>query len=114
MAFIWRRRSSLGLALLVVSLVLTACLDEKQAVPPPHGLNPSLETVTNPDDVLRITPQDLHARLEAGEGIIVVDARASAAYRQQHIESALSIPLAELEARYQDLPKGKEIVFYCT
>ena len=97
-----------------LGLTLISCGGQTSEVPPPLGLNPSLETVTNPSDVLRITPQDLYSRLEAGEGIIVVDARASAAYRQQHIENALSIPLAELEARYQELPKDKEIVFYCT
>ena len=114
MAFTWRYRSLSGLILLVLVFALTACLGGRQEPPPPLGAAVPVKTAANPADVPRMTPQDLHSRLETGEDIIVVDARASEAYGEQHIEGSISVPVAEIESRHQELPKDKEIVFYCT
>ena len=34
-------------------------------------------------------------------------------YRAGHIPGALSMPVADLKARLQDLPKDREVVAYC-
>lgn len=63
-------------------------------------------------EVPRIGPQELKARLDAGEDVVVVDARSREAFEESHIAGALSMPPEEVEDRYDQLPRGGEIVFY--
>ena len=109
----WRRTWLLGLAVLF-GLALLSCGGPTSTLPPPRGNPAAFKTDTNPDDVPRVTPQDLQARLAAGEDIVIVDARADAAYAEEHIAGALSIPLAQIETRFQELPRDADVVFYCT
>lgn len=44
---------------------------------------------------------------------VVLDVRPEREYRSGHIAGAVSVPVAELEARLQTLPRDKEIVAYC-
>ena len=48
------------------------------------------------------------------EEIVIVDTRSVREYEVSHIEGAVSIPLLEIDDRYEELPKDKEIVLYCT
>jgi rhodanese-related sulfurtransferase/DNA-binding transcriptional ArsR family regulator len=49
-----------------------------------------------------------------GDGsVIVLDVRPEEEYRAGHIPGALSVPVDDLEAALQTLPKDKEIVAYC-
>lgn len=58
-----------------------------------------------------LSPQELQAQLEADE-VVIVDVRTPQEYAFQHIEGALLLPLAELEA--SRVPHGdKPVVFYC-
>jgi rhodanese-related sulfurtransferase len=45
--------------------------------------------------------------------LLLVDMRAREDYRRGHIKGALSMPLEEIDERYQDLPKDKDLVTYC-
>jgi rhodanese-related sulfurtransferase/DNA-binding transcriptional ArsR family regulator len=56
--------------------------------------------------------QRLLARLHGGE-VTVLDVRPAEEYRAAHIAGAISVPLKELEARLETLPKDREIVAYC-
>ena len=56
--------------------------------------------------------QRLLARVHAGE-VTVLDVRPAEEYRAAHIAGAISVPLKELEARLETLPKNREIVAYC-
>jgi hypothetical protein len=69
---------------------------------------------TSVEQVPRISPQDLRSMLNAGANVIVLDARSREAYDHSHIPGAQSMPLDEVEARYQQLPQGAKIVTYCT
>jgi len=51
-------------------------------------------------------------RVKSGTAI-VLDVRPIEEYRYSHISGAISIPLAQLEARIAELPKNQEIVAYC-
>jgi rhodanese-related sulfurtransferase len=51
-------------------------------------------------------------RLRDGTAVLV-DVRPSEEFEAGHIESARSIPLAELEQRLAELPTDREIVAYC-
>lgn len=45
--------------------------------------------------------------------VILLDVRPIEEYKASHLPQAVSMPLAELEARLQELPLDKEIVAYC-
>jgi 3-mercaptopyruvate sulfurtransferase SseA len=79
----------LALVGLVLLLALTAC----QARP------------RTQDEVPRMAPSVLKDRLDAGDDVLVVDARSASSYAAQHISGAISIPLDEL-------PRGETIIFY--
>jgi len=59
-----------------------------------------------------IDGKELLRRVRSGE-VTVVDVRPVEEYRAGHIPGALSIPVAELERRIGELPRGREIVAYC-
>jgi 3-mercaptopyruvate sulfurtransferase SseA len=88
----------LGVTLLASLITLSAC----QARP------------RTQNEVPRIVPSILKERLDAGESVLVVDARTSGEYAEAHIPGAISVPLSDLDARLDELPRDREIVFYCT
>ncbi|MEK7308731.1 MAG: rhodanese-like domain-containing protein, partial [Nitrospirota bacterium] len=45
--------------------------------------------------------------------VVWIDVRDIEDYKRGHIKKALGIPLSEIEARLNEIPKNKEIVFYC-
>lgn len=64
-------------------------------------------------DVPRISVAETRERFDEGTAIIV-DVRSAQNYAEAHIPDALSLPLAELQSRYQELPRAAEIITYCT
>jgi len=73
------------------------------------------EVITPPADALeapRITLEELKSKLDQKADVIVVDVRGDISFEQEHIKGAISIPLGEVEARHEEFPKDKEIVFY--
>lgn len=55
---------------------------------------------------------ELLARSERGD-VVVVDVRPPEEYAAGHIAGALSLPLAELSRRIDELPPGTTVVAYC-
>jgi hypothetical protein len=69
------------------------------------------------DDVPRMTVQELKARMDGGEDVLIIDVRTGSEYAGSKIKikGALRIPLFQLEeSRYKELPQDKEIIAYCT
>ena len=64
--------------------------------------------------VSRMSPENLKARLDNGELILIVDVRSVNAYKVQHIAGAISVPLKKVELHLHEFPLDQEIVFYCT
>jgi rhodanese-related sulfurtransferase len=62
--------------------------------------------------VPRISPEEVKARLETGEAMVVVDARSPGEFEAEHIPGAMSVPLRDVESRLDELPRDREIVFY--
>ncbi len=82
------------------------------AQPPSSSIEPG-GIALNPEDVPRVSKQELLQKLESQANIIVVDTRGKQAYDIGHIKGAIYIPYSELmEGRWQP-PPDKEVIFYC-
>jgi rhodanese-related sulfurtransferase len=68
------------------------------------------------NDIHRITPQELDARLQRGERIMMLDVRRRDkwAVKQGGIPGAMWIPLEEVPQRARDLPRDAQIITYCS
>ena len=119
------RTLSIIFALLSVTALIISCGAAEEptatAVPttppePPADIEPSSDSgaPTTRAEVPRITAEELKARLDAGEKILVVDTRNEATYRYGHMLGAISIPENEVEAHFDELPRDVDIVFYCS
>src|SRR5260370_8692611 len=66
--------------------------------------------------VARITPQELQARLVAGEHVIILDLRSALDLQMMPytIPGAVHVAPEDLAVRSGDLPRDREIVLYCT
>ncbi|HEX3175720.1 MAG TPA: VTT domain-containing protein [Methylomirabilota bacterium] len=66
--------------------------------------------------IARITPEELKRRLDAGENIVVVDVRDRLDFDAEPtiIPGALHLATDELDARYREIPRERDIVLYCT
>jgi rhodanese-related sulfurtransferase len=62
-----------------------------------------------------LEPVDRDALIERvrSGAVTVLDVRPSEEYRAGHIPGAVSVPLAELQRRFAELPRDREIVAYC-
>ena len=58
-------------------------------------------------------PHDLKHQMVNGETVVILDLRNQEGFKEGHIPGAVSIPFEELESRYKELPKDKEIITYC-
>jgi hypothetical protein len=64
-------------------------------------------------EVPRISPAEAKAAFEAGTALIV-DVRSQGEFDTDRVSNAISLPLADLDARYRELPQDMEIITYCT
>ena len=64
-------------------------------------------------DVPRIGLEQLKEKLDAGADLVIVDVRSKEDFDAGRILGAVSIPWDELEDRYTELPRDKEIITYC-
>ncbi len=66
--------------------------------------------------VPRITGQELEARLDAKDDILILDVRNQTDYdaSAQRLPGAVRIPAGEVEARLGELDPDREVVAYCT
>ena len=66
-------------------------------------------------DRASLEPVDIEQlrHMVAEGGVTLLDVRPALEYRQGHIPSARSMPVAELERRLAELPREREVVAYC-
>lgn len=60
-----------------------------------------------------IDADELNEKIKAGDDFLLLDVRTPQENASQAIENSYLIPLQELGARMDELPKKKEIVVYC-
>jgi ArsR family transcriptional regulator len=68
--------------------------------------------LTSRDQLVPVAFDDLR-RLVRDDLVTVIDARPVEEYEAGHIPGALSIPVPELERRFREIPKGREVIAYC-
>jgi predicted sulfurtransferase len=65
------------------------------------------------DDVARIAPDEARDALERQQAV-AVDTRYRFQYEAGHIKGAICMPLEEIEARADELPRDKQVITYCS
>jgi rhodanese-related sulfurtransferase len=65
------------------------------------------------DTVDNITADKAKQLMDAGEKIVFIDLRPAKEYQQNRLPGARSIPIAELAARFNEIPKSGRVVLYC-
>ncbi|GGO18401.1 rhodanese-like domain-containing protein [Deinococcus humi] len=58
-----------------------------------------------------VTPQEGQKRVE--QGAMLVDVREQNEYDEIHAQDATLLPLSELESRFSELPRDRELVMIC-
>jgi hypothetical protein len=112
-------RQSFFLTILGALVLLAGCND---AAKPPVSVqssapaSPASRQHDHKDDghdAPRISLADAKKAYDDGTGVIV-DVRDKGAYNVEHIKNALHLPLADVTANIDKLPKGKKIIVYCS
>jgi len=98
----------------IVGVGLLACNSNETLISQaPQPASQSKAATPPPDNARRITAEELHKHFEAND-VVIIDTRAEPAYKQEHIKGAILVPAGTLNAKFDQLPKGKLIVAYCT
>jgi rhodanese-related sulfurtransferase len=64
------------------------------------------------DEIEEVTADELADRVDRGRAV-VVDVRPRLEYEAGHIPGAVSMPIDELDAGLDELPRSREIIAYC-
>ena len=116
-----------ALAVLVVTVAASAQYKTPASTPQAKPGTPATPVTPNPNVV--ITPgapqverslesarrinRDEAMKMVAAKKAIYVDVRGKEQYDIEHIKGAISMPIGELQARMQELPKDKFLITYC-
>jgi len=60
-----------------------------------------------------ISAERVKKLIEGGEKFVFVDLRPAGDFKKAHLPDALSIPIAELPKRLDEIPKAGRVVLYC-
>ncbi|MEM7342944.1 MAG: rhodanese-like domain-containing protein [Chloroflexota bacterium] len=90
---------------------------KKEAAVPPTPANPTPSPPPEPEpepmEINEISPDELKARIDQGDELIVVDMRQSFEYQAGHIPGAMHMFIQDIPTRANELPKDTDIVFQC-
>ena len=73
-------------------------------------------TASVPQEVERITVEQLKEKIDKNEPVFIIDSRSTGSYdgSDYKIKGSVRIPESEIEARLAEIPRDKPIVIYCT
>lgn len=74
---------------------------------------PSSGPIGDRSTVARMAAEDLRQKVNSGQ-VTLIDVRGADAFATGHIPGAINIPFASMEGMVDTIPKGKQIVTYCT
>ena len=66
-----------------------------------------------PMSITEVSPEQLKARLDRGDEVVVVDLRQAWEYHAGHIPGAVSLFIEEIPTRLHELPTDVDIVLQC-
>ena len=99
-----------------LAVLLSACkaddLGHKTSSAQSSAATQPAQGAAHADGVRRVTVAELQQMLERGEAV-AVDVRTKEQYAQGHIKGAMLMPTGEILGRLGELPRDKQIVFYC-
>ena len=75
--------------------------------------SPSFQITPQPVEADRISLADAKKEFDAGAAVFV-DVRSPEAFNQERVAGALNIPVSDIDANINKLPKGKKIIVYCS
>ena len=81
--------------------------------PDPGPAAPSAVEPADPTQITEISPEQLKARLDNSDELVLIDLRQAWEYHAGHIPGATHIFLQQIPMRTADLPKDKDIVLQC-
>lgn len=67
----------------------------------------------NGSETPEVFAREAHTKLEAGDGVLLVDVREPWEYAAAHAPGALLIPLGEFVGRFGELPRERELLVIC-
>jgi hypothetical protein len=115
------RTALIALAILAVLIGLPSCATtsapgtgSEETLKEPASSEESTGIPAEPDEVPRISKEDLLQMVESGEIILIIDTRSKADYDLGHIQGAVSAPLAKIGTREWQPPPDKELILYCS
>lgn len=98
---------TLTAGIVLIAAILTAC------APTPPQAEPASPAEEIQGEVQRVTLEESKAAFDNGDAIFL-DVRSASSYEASHIPGALSIPLAELQPRIDELDPEQWFITYCT
>ncbi|MFZ2089515.1 MAG: hypothetical protein WAU47_13155 [Desulfobaccales bacterium] len=60
---------------------------------------------------LRVSPEEVYSRVKSGESLLVCAYPNEDTFKTMRLEGAIS--LQEFQSRAEQLPRDREIIFYC-
>ena len=63
--------------------------------------------------IAEVSPEQLKARLDRGDDVVVVDLRQAWEYHVGHIPGAVSLFIEEVPTRLSELPTDRDLVLQC-
>lgn len=78
-----------------------------------HSAAPRVIKAASTPTVRFISPQDLYARLQRHEPVVIGDVRRPLAFGRRHIQGALDLPRGTMKAWGPKLSKKELVVLYC-
>ena len=91
----------------------SATASENKSVVKTEDSEPKADSHDPEAGVKRISLADAKKAFDKGEAFFI-DTRSAAAFTNEHIEGAINMPSSQVEDRYQEIPKDKTIVVYCS
>jgi molybdopterin/thiamine biosynthesis adenylyltransferase/rhodanese-related sulfurtransferase len=88
---------------------ITQLIDYEGFCGVPAYNHPTLEQATVPT----LSAQDIKARLDAGEPLLLLDVREPYELTIGQIRGAVNIPMSQLPARQHEIPRDRSVVVFC-
>jgi len=69
----------------------------------------------DPDELTSytVTPERVKLFLDVGEKLLFIDLRPIKDFRQKRLPGARSLPLAEVQKRFAEIPRAGRVILYC-